>query len=142
MKKYDGNILIAKFMGFRVETMVWPKGSHRIALYAPDGTSLSNSGFSPDSDHEIQFNNAWKDLQYWRFYHKKWDDIMPVYKRICDVLNEIPRPTRNHCCKGDEIEVDIQCWLREVNIDKMWNHIVKFIEWYNQSETTLILRQK
>lgn len=65
-------------------------------------------------------------------YHASWDWLMPVIRKIKDYLNNMPnRPTKNHCCQGDLIEVDIQCHLWELNIEKTWQHAVEFIKWYN-----------
>lgn len=71
-------------------------------------------------------------------YHSSWDWLMPIGKKICDYLQKLDRPSLNHCCKGDMIEVDILCHLRTYNLEKVYEHIVLFIQWYNsqQSNTT------
>ena len=65
-------------------------------------------------------------------YHSSWDWLMPVLRKIKDYLNNMERPSKNHCCKGDMIEIDIQCRLWEVDIEKTHHHVVEFLQWYNQ----------
>ena len=64
-------------------------------------------------------------------YDKDWNELIPVVKKIKDYLQSLPRPTRNHCCKGDLLEVDIQCALWELDIKMVFDNIIPFIEWYN-----------
>jgi hypothetical protein len=69
-------------------------------------------------------------------YHSSFDWLLLVVKKIRDYLNNMPnRPSKNHCCKGDLIEVDIQCSLWEIDIEKTWQHTVEFIKWYNNNQT-------
>lgn len=70
----------------------------------------------------------------WLKYHESWDWLMPVVKNIKDYLQNLERPSRNHCCKGDMIEVDIQCHLWSIDIEKTWASCVDFINWYNEKQ--------
>jgi hypothetical protein len=104
----DGNKLIAQFMGGVYDgKKYWEFPNGRILIHAPN--------------YDSQFK-----------YHTSWDWIMPVVGKIKDTLNNWPtRPSENHCCKGDLIEVDIQCALYEIKREMVWNAVVEFIKWYN-----------
>jgi hypothetical protein len=67
-------------------------------------------------------------------YHESWDELMPVYKKIRVLLDTLERPSKNHCCKGDSIEVDIHCALLSIDILKVNKYVIEFIEWWNASE--------
>lgn len=65
-------------------------------------------------------------------YHKDWSLLMPVISKAREFLQNMERPSRNHCCKGDLIEVDLQCRLWEIDIEKTWKHTVELITWINE----------
>ena len=67
-------------------------------------------------------------------YSESWDELMPVCRKIRDLLISVKRPSRNHCCKGDHIEVDIHCALQSIDIFRTHKYVVEFIEWWNDSE--------
>jgi hypothetical protein len=64
-------------------------------------------------------------------YHEDWNKLMPVYKKIRDYMQDIARPSKNHCCQGDVIAVDIQVSVMSIDIENAFKYIVQFIEWYN-----------
>jgi|SRR5690606_15479449 len=64
-------------------------------------------------------------------FHSSWDWLMPVYRKIKDYLDRIERPSKNHCCYGDSLEVDIHCAVTEIHIEGAHKSIVEFIKWYN-----------
>lgn len=64
-------------------------------------------------------------------YHSSWDWLMPVIKKIGDYLQTIDRPSKNHCCKGDLLEVDITCAIHEIDILLTHKAVIEFILWYN-----------
>lgn len=68
-------------------------------------------------------------------YHTSWDWIMPVVRKIRDELSKKNRPSINHVCGGDGIEVDIHCALMTVDIAKTHTHVIEFIKWYNATPT-------
>jgi len=65
-------------------------------------------------------------------YHSSWDWIMPVLRKIKDWLNGMRRPSVNHCCTGDSIEVDIQCALWSIDIKKTFAYAVAWIKWQKE----------
>lgn len=64
-------------------------------------------------------------------FHESWDWLMPVCRKIRDLLDSMERPSQNHGCQGDIIEVDIHCALREIDIQKTFKHVIQFVEWWN-----------
>ena len=79
------------------------------------------------------FMQAWEKGDDDLLYNTSWDWIMPVYIKIMDTLQNLDRPSKNHTCEGDMIEVNIFCHLRVADIEKMWEQIIVFIEWYNKT---------
>jgi hypothetical protein len=68
-------------------------------------------------------------------YHSSWDCLMPVGKRIRDLLSDMLSKRPPHtACMGDVIEVDITCALHEYDITKVHEAIYGFIQWYNKAK--------
>lgn len=68
-------------------------------------------------------------------YHASWDALMPVGKKIRDLLQDMLNKRPPHtACNGDLIEVDIHCAISEYNIEKAHWHIYQFIQWLNQQK--------
>lgn len=71
------------------------------------------------------------EMQYLK-YHSSWDWLMPVGKKIYDLLaGELKKRPPHTASEGDLIEVDIHCAIREYNIVKAHEHIYRFVCWYN-----------
>jgi hypothetical protein len=109
----EGNKLIAEFMGWHYNS------KYNQWCMMEDLTILDGEEYAGEWFRVLKF-------------HSSWDWLLPVIRKIRDYLNNMPeRPSKNHCCKGDLIEVDIQCALWEINIENTWQHTVEFIKWYN-----------
>jgi hypothetical protein len=68
-------------------------------------------------------------------YHKSWDELMPVVKKIYDTLADMLKKRPPHtACHGDLIEVDIHCAIREVDILKAHGYVYQFCLWYNKQK--------
>lgn len=68
-------------------------------------------------------------------YHLSWDWLMPVGKRIRDLLSDMLSKRPPHtACMGDVIEVDITCALHEYDIKKVHESIYVFIQWFNKTK--------
>ena len=68
-------------------------------------------------------------------YHTSWDWLMPVGKKIRDLLSDMLAKRPPHtACRGDVIEVDITCALHEYDITKVHENIYVFIQWYNSQK--------
>jgi len=102
----EGNKLIAEFMGWK---------------YSKSGKTVRRSSHS--SPRRL------KDIQY----HSSWDWLMPVGKKIFDFLQQSFKERPAHTCTtGDLIEVDITCAIREYNLTAVYQHVIQFIQWFNQ----------
>jgi len=88
--------------------------------------NLPNSVYTPDLNKGIPLDQL--------KYNESWDELMPVCRKIRDILDSIKRPSQNHCCKGDIIEVGIHCALQSIDILETHKYVVEFIEWWNASE--------
>lgn len=68
-------------------------------------------------------------------YNLYWDWLMPVGKKIRDILSEMLKQRPPHtACNGDLIEVDIHCAISEYDIEKAHHHMYQFITWYNDNQ--------
>jgi hypothetical protein len=68
-------------------------------------------------------------------YHSSWDALMPVGKKIYDLLAEMAKKRPPHtACHGDLLEVDIHCHIREYDRPKAHKAIYEFIQWYNKQK--------
>lgn len=148
-----GNVAIALFMGFPKVNVLSEWNYDRSLDNASNTQGLIVNNIN---EHGVSFK---QDMPYKRYglsyfdgyvfkpigftenshapfrkYHESWDWLMPVYRKIKDCLNKIDRPSNNHVCFGDGIEVDIHCAIQEVDILKAHNHIVEFIDWYNSQQ--------
>ena len=58
-------------------------------------------------------------------YHTSWDWLMPVVEKIYDKMESMPedflRRSRLHEC------------LLDINLNNLYNFVVKFIKWYNNN---------
>lgn len=66
-------------------------------------------------------------------YHTSWEALMPVGKKIRDLLNDMQKKRPPHtACHGDLIEVDIHCAVSDYDIVNAHKHMYTFITWYNE----------
>lgn len=110
----ENNRLITEFMGYK--SHMYPNLPNRVHIETEDVL------YGLDLDQCL--------------FHSSWDKIIPVYRKMRDFLQNMERPSRNHCCKGDMIELDASCALTEVNIEGVYKHIVDFINWHNELLST------
>lgn len=108
------NEVIGIFMGGKWEVKVIAGRKHRRFYY---------------SDKLFTFVKDTTHLNY----HKSWDELMPVGKKIRDLLNDMQKKRPPHtACHGDMIEVDIHCAVSEYDIVNAHKHMYTFITWYNE----------
>lgn len=68
-------------------------------------------------------------------YHTSWDALMPVGKKIRDMLNDMQKKRPPHtACHGDLIEVDIHCAVSSYDIVNAHKNMYIFIKWYNECQ--------
>jgi lambda repressor-like predicted transcriptional regulator len=95
------NMLIAKFMGIKVEPMTW-KGRHTMLAICDDDGSVSLSDcdfYYPDS---------------------MWGDLIPVVSKI-----------NNTTVRDFYRKEKVMNTLLSLDIKKIWQSVVDFIQWYN-----------
>src|SRR5688572_26808801 len=108
----DGNRLIAEFMGWTIEP-----GMEK------EPNPYYNHGFNMLMPSQMGFASS-------------WDWLMPVVIKVKDFLNNMERPSKNHVCKGDVLEVDVTCALQDANIGKLWEALIPLIQWINDYKPT------
>lgn len=67
-------------------------------------------------------------------YNSSWDWLMPVYRKIRDIINDRSKYDKHTRTNYDLLELDVQMAICEVNIEKAFNSTVKFIECWNASQ--------
>lgn len=67
-------------------------------------------------------------------YSTSWDELMPVYRKIRDIINERSKYDKHTRTNYDLLELDVQMAICEVNIEKAFDSTVKFIECWNASQ--------
>jgi hypothetical protein len=67
-------------------------------------------------------------------YYNSWDWLMPVYRKIRDIINERSKYDKHTRTSYDLLELDAQMAICEVDIEKAFISIVKFIECWNASK--------
>lgn len=80
----------------------------------------------------------WETGKYLK-YHTSWDWLMPVGKKIRDLLNDMQKKRSPHtACHGDLIEVDIHCAVSSYDIVNAHKNMYIFITWYNQQNQNIV----
>jgi hypothetical protein len=128
-----GRLLIAKFIGVHETTGHYDSYGTQVPCYWTDNDLYRTPTFSKP---ELSYKNFIEASKY----DESWDWIMPVYKKIHEILAKVERPSNNHCCKGDSIEVDIHCAVTTIDINKTFIYVVEFIEWWNGCGLSLAAR--
>jgi len=63
-------------------------------------------------------------------YHKDWNWLMPIVKKI-----QIDSPEAPEESSGWYAYYGMEPWLVLADINKVFEHCVQYIEWYNKRET-------
>jgi len=119
-----GGTKIAMYMGAKIVAEY--QNGQEFDHYLLDFGERKDS-YSPDNYCRYHSTNLLR-------YHESWDWLMPVYRSIKNYLDNIERPSNNHCCHGDLLEVEIHCALTSIDIEKAWQATLDFIDWYNTHE--------
>jgi len=122
----SGSDIIADFMGVKEKESTFesygkPKPfwysvylAYRTPAFSTPGKSL---------EHLLNEN---------KFLHS-WDWLLPVYRKIRDIINDRAKLDKHTRTKGDLLELDAQMAICAVDIQKAFESIVAFIKWYNAS---------
>jgi hypothetical protein len=104
MKTEESNKLIAEFMGYVNTTPT-------------------------DKDFNIYENSDGKMLEAMSMkYHSSWDWLMPVWKKVVDIGDNIGSEVRN------VYFTNIKHGLYVCDINVVFKAVVEFIEWYNKQK--------
>lgn len=82
--------------------------------------------------HSENLNKQIYSIEQLKF-DSDWNWFMDAYKKVHKILDNVDRPSINHCCKGDSIEVDIQCAIMIIDIERAYKHLIEFIKWWNSA---------
>lgn len=126
----SGSALIAKFLEWKED---FAHRTDRYGVQTIEGyyTPYINNDAHPSNDNQNIFSI--EELKF----NSDWNWFMDAYKKVKFILEKIDRPSKNHCCKGDSIEVDIHCAVTTINIERGYKHIIEFIEWWNDCGLSL-----
>lgn len=83
-----------------------------------------------NKSHTAQWSNF--KLQEMKYY-KSWDWFMPAYKTFWDKLEEYRKANvhPNGACKGDVLELEVHCAVREFKLMEAFNALAECVKWYN-----------
>jgi len=132
----SGSALIAKFMGYRVEKVI-RKHTFDSNKNVTDYKAYHNEQLimsTPETLCNDVETHCWDFIIRTVKYHKSWDYLMPVYRKIRDILNERSKYDKHTRTEYNLLELDAQMAICEVNIEKAFISIVKFIEFWNVSK--------
>ena len=63
-------------------------------------------------------------------YSESWDELMPVYRKIRDIINERAKYDKHTITKADLLELDVQMAICAVDIDKTFKATAEFAKWW------------
>lgn len=111
----EGNKLIAEFMDMEVHSVDEEEGELWVI------TDLHRNGAFEERTNAC--------------FHFSWDWLMPVWKKVIEVIGVFCIPNNNHYKlwieKADEIKNSI---VNEVDVKKAATQIARLIQWYNSNK--------
>lgn len=66
-------------------------------------------------------------------YSESWDELMPVYRKIRDIINERAKYDKHTITKADLLELDVQMAICAVDISKAFKATSEFAKWWKAS---------
>lgn len=66
-------------------------------------------------------------------YSESWDALMPVYRKIRDIINERAKYDKHTRTKADLLELDVQMAICAVDINKAFKATAEFAKWWKAS---------
>lgn len=111
MNTVEGNKIIARFMGATKSTV---DADSRYLRFTEPQAGTGTYAFYP------------QDLKY----HTSWDWLMPVVEKILNTP-----PIKGSVLRGVFLWENIVSALELVSIEKVWEAVTQFTEWYNIQKT-------
>ncbi len=105
----EGNKLIAEFMG-------------KTPNPNDGGRTWANETLEVDGSI---YGDEWETLKY----HKSWDWLMPVIEKCCGLILVLDS-VMTYITKTGIIKRE----LIRLNIERTWQAVVEFIQWYNEQK--------
>ena len=122
----SGSALIAHFMGVKEKESTFESYGKPAIFWYSDYIGYRTPAFSiPGKSIEHLLNEN-------KFLHS-WDWLLPVYRKIRDIINNRAKLDKHTRTKGDLLELDVRMSIYVVDIQKAFDSIVEFIKWYNDS---------
>lgn len=134
----NGNVLLAKFMGFKMKPV---RGKNKEYVYEywyfdPNSPALVKKGVFfgtlKDTPYEDMFLH--QTIRFGEYpFHKNWNWLMPVVEKIETVRNRNDGLTiiRHSAVFNGGLRIN---YLEDTKIKAVWNACVAFIEWYNKEK--------
>lgn len=123
----SGSALIADFMGVKEKESTFESYGKQEPFWYSGYLGYRTPAFSvPNKSLEHLLNEN-------KFLHS-WDWLMPVYRKIRDIINDRSKLDKHTRTKGDLLELDAQMAICAVDIQKAFDSIVNFIKWWNASQ--------
>lgn len=123
----SGSALIADFMGIKELESSHDSYGHKAPFWYAAYIGYRTPAFS------VQGKSVEYLLKENKFPYS-WDWLLPVYRKIRDIINDRAKLDKHTRTNGDLLELDAQMAICEVNIDKAYDSIVNFIKWWNASQ--------
>lgn len=123
----SGSALIADFMGIKEIKSSYDSYGHKAPFWYAAYLGYRTPAFS------VQGKSIEHLLSENKFLHS-WDWLLPVYRKIRDIINDRAKLDKHTRTQGDLFELDAQMAICEVNIQKAFDSIVEFIKWWNASQ--------
>lgn len=125
-KEIDKNtLLISKFMGFELIEVGYFGGDSETEWQKNNHDWMDENGIDSIGEYFVNVKkNKWHE-SYQTRYHKSWSWLMPVVKKIVN-LPDAEKESEGWYAKGS-----IETFLCMVDIEKVYEYVIKYIEWYN-----------
>lgn len=135
----DGNRVIAEFDGWEFVTVGYVGCDDETEWQHENEQWMEEVGLENVGQYIVNIQDkAFHEVDKIK-YHESWDWFMPAFKKFFDYLQKQynkPDYNKHSATKGDLIEVDIHCAVREFDLAKAHWHLVEAIKWYNQQPKT------
>jgi hypothetical protein len=127
----EGNKIISEFMGYQIlrkkyQTQHYCSSNESTWVVDEGDIVCDDNGNEVDDERQ----EPYFELEFLPF-NSSWDWLMPVWKKI---TNTCPPFNKNNQSDGYFAYNSVPIFLEDVNIEKTWYYIVKYINWYNNNK--------
>lgn len=122
----SGSTLIADFIGVKETEGFYDSYGREQHNYYTANEFYRTSSYGCPNVSKIDFINKAK-------YHCSWDWLLPAYRKVRDIINDRTKLNKHTRTQGYLYELNARMAICEVNIQKAFDSIVEFIEWWNNT---------